>query len=81
MNPKIGFPAAITGIAGVFAAVTSAHAASADQGYSGNLAMLVFLGCCALVCVAQLLNAVRAVYVMIKSVTGKKTAAAGSKVQ
>jgi hypothetical protein len=79
MNPKIGSSAAITGVAGVFATVACAYAASPVQCQTRDLVMLVFLGFCALVCVGQLLYAVKAVYVMIKSVTGKSTAASPSK--
>ncbi len=54
---------------------TAAHAASTNRVYSSGVLVLVFLGFCALVVIAQLIPAIITLLGMIKGVEKKRVAA------
>ena len=78
-----GVKTLLTTFALVFVAVSPALAVDTNQIYSSGILVLVFVGFCALLIVAQLVPAVLALFGMtkeaVKSTSGKKLAASAKK--
>ena len=78
-----GVKTLLTTFALVFMAVSPALAVDTNQTYNSGILVLVFVGFCALLIVAQLVPAVLALFGMtkeaVKSTSGKKLAASAKK--